>query len=245
VTALRLERVEAIARWQDCPTLGRDDAAVVVDVLRATTSMAQAAANGVSRLLPVGDLDTAQRLKSQHPAWLLVGERDNRPPPGFDRGNSPWEWNDADRGRVVVWTTSNGTAALEAAQGAGRLAAAALVNRAAAVRWLEQVGARRVVLIAAGEHGRPAAEDVLACGAIAAALPEHTWSTDAATAVRAFWAAEAHLAEALAATPHGRQLVSGGFARDVDFAARLDTVSVLLVRQRQGSGWLAPWPPPV
>jgi 2-phosphosulfolactate phosphatase len=244
VTTSRLEWVEAVARWQDCPTLGRDDAAVVVDVLRATTAMAQAAAHGVTRILPVGDLETARRLKSQHPEWLLVGERDNRPPPGFDRGNSPGEWTHADRGRVVVWTTSNGTAALEAAQGAGRLAAAALVNRTATVRWLGQVGARRVVLIAAGEHGRGAPEDLLACGAIAAALPEHAWSADAATAVRAFWAAEARLAEALAATPHGRQLVLGGYGHDVDFAARLDAVDALLVRQRQGSGWLAPWPPP-
>lgn len=240
MTRVGVERVEVVSRWQDCPPLTGDDAAVVIDVLRATTSMARAAEAGVTRVLPVAEVESARALKTQHPTWLLVGERENRPPPGFDRGNSPFDWAAADAGRTAVWTTTNGTAALQAAGDAGRVAAAALVNRRAAVAWILKQGRRRVVLVGAGEHGRSSVEDLLAAGAIAAELPDDAWTGSAADAVRRFRDAESNLAETLAAIPHARRLTEAGLGGDVAFAARLDAIPWLLVRRRAGSAWLVP-----
>jgi 2-phosphosulfolactate phosphatase len=233
-------QVTVVRRAEECPSLGPQDQAVVVDVLRATSSMAAAVNCGVGRIWPVISVEEARRIRAADPVWLLVGERANTRPAGFDRGNSPLEWTAGDRGASAVWTTTNGTRALFGAAGAGRLAAAGFVNRARAARWAEEAPEQRLVLIPAGEKGRESEEDWLCCGAIVEALHHPIVTTEAARAREAFLAVRERLLPAIQATRHGQALVAQGLLDDVQWAARLDLIAVLPARIHADPLWLGP-----
>jgi 2-phosphosulfolactate phosphatase len=233
-------RVDVVRRVEECPPLGVGDQAIVIDVLRATSAMAAALDHGVVRILPVTEVETARSEKARDPDWLLVGERGNARLPGFDRGNSPLEWGPEDRGRRAVWTTTNGTRALERASGAGRLAAAAFVNRARAAAWAEEEPEARLVLVPAGEKGQESEEDWLCCGAVIDALLGPVLSPAALEAREAFRAVKAGLEDAVRRTRHGAALIDQGLEADVAWAARLDAVPVIGVRQRASPLWLGP-----
>lgn len=215
--------------------------AVVIDVLRASTTMITALANGAVRVVPVADVDEARRIAADvEPPVLLGGERGGLRLPGFDLGNSPLEYGPARvAGRTVVITTTNGTAALQASRGAREILVGAIVNRsavAAAIRGLAGPG-DAVHLVCAGTDGLVSAEDVLAAGAIldAAMLddPGHVLDEAAGRAVEMFraTAAAADLAGALVAefrrAPGGSNLVDLGMEVDLPVAAAIDAYSVV------------------
>src|SRR5262245_53129124 len=98
--------------------------AVVIDVLRATTTIIHALAAGCSAVIPAAEVEEARERAGRMLAGkvLLGGERDGRPLPGFDRGNSPLEYTPAAcRGTTLVLTTTNGTRALLRAAEAERV----------------------------------------------------------------------------------------------------------------------------
>jgi 2-phosphosulfolactate phosphatase len=97
------------------------DVIVIIDVLRFTTSAACALANGARSLLPCATIEEARSAVHRLPSTvLLAGERDALKPAGFDLGNSPLEFTSAVvQGRDIVWTTTNGTAAIAIAAGSG------------------------------------------------------------------------------------------------------------------------------
>lgn len=111
---------------------------LVVDVLRASTTIITAIANGCAGIRPVADPDAARR-SAREPGWetaLVAGERDGEPPDGFDLGNSPLEFDgNRVRDRIVIFTTTNGTRALLAARHAARIGIASLINLSAASAW--------------------------------------------------------------------------------------------------------------
>lgn len=89
------------------------DLVVIVDVLRFTSSAAYALGNGARSILPCGTVAEARAAISELPTAILAGERHGLKPAGFDLGNSPLEFtSDAVQGRDIVWTTTNGTAAI-------------------------------------------------------------------------------------------------------------------------------------
>ena len=160
-------------RWQDVnPTELRGHAAVVIDVLRWSTVVVTALTNGAEWVDAVATPDDAR----SHAATLgragivLGGERGNVALPGFDAGNSPLEYT-ADRvqGLGVVTTTTNGTQGLLAAREADAVIVGAFVNLPAVLRALEgeRLAGRPVALIACGQEGEQALEDVACAGAIA------------------------------------------------------------------------------
>ena len=93
--------------------------AVVIDVLRASTTMITAVANGAARVIPVADVAEARRIAAEAgPTALLGGERGGVRIAGFDLGNSPLEYRRAGvAGRTLVITTTNGTAPVDTVQG--------------------------------------------------------------------------------------------------------------------------------
>jgi 2-phosphosulfolactate phosphatase len=163
--------------------------ALVVDVLRASTSIVTALDHGCSSVIPAATpVDARARAQTLRETALLGGERDGDRIPGFDLGNSPLEYTAARvRGRPVVLTTTNGTRALLAASAAREIAVAAFVNAEAAARW--SVTQRRdLVVVCAGEGDRPALEDVAAAGLVVeriAHLERRARFTDAASIARA------------------------------------------------------------
>jgi 2-phosphosulfolactate phosphatase len=140
--------------------------AVVIDVLRATTTIAHALAAGAKAVVPCGEVEQARQVALRLGAdALLAGERGGLPIPGFDLGNSPAEFT-AQRveGKTIVFTTTNGTRALLRCTGAEDVLLAAFVNFSAVCT--ELAGRDNVAIVCAGTDGQVTREDVLLAGAI-------------------------------------------------------------------------------
>jgi 2-phosphosulfolactate phosphatase len=201
-------------------------AALVIDVLRATTSVVAACAAGCRSVIPVPDEAAARRVAGRFPAGqcLLAGERGGDPIPGFDLGNSPLEFiRERVGGRVIVLTTTNGTGAMLAAAPAAAVGVAALTNVAAAARWSVARGTD-LTLLCAGERGGFCLEDAVCAGLVVEAIASDGAGelrfTDAAVAARRLAGAYAgrleRLIEDAAWARHLRKV-----GRAADFAACL------------------------
>lgn len=149
--------------------------AVIIDILRASSTMITALQNGARQVIPCGTTDEAFRMREQSPdeSVILGGERGGVKIPGFDYGNSPAEYSAAAvAGRTVVFTTTNGTKAILKASPAATILIGAFLNRAAiAGRLLQEQ--RDTHLICAGTDGIVTGEDVLFAGAVVDALIEN------------------------------------------------------------------------
>jgi 2-phosphosulfolactate phosphatase len=201
--------------------------AVVVDVLRATTTIVHALAAGCCAVRPCAEVDEARALADGLPAGkvLLGGERDGRPLPGFDRGNSPAEYTACRcRGTTLVLTTTNGTRALLHARHAQRILLAAFVNFSAVCEQLK-AEARPVHVVCAGNAGQVALEDALLAGALVDFLCD-TGEVHLNDGARLAWDCfENHgqvLEGALAVADGGARLSALGYDDDVRAAARVD-----------------------
>jgi 2-phosphosulfolactate phosphatase len=207
--------------------------AVLVDVLRATSVIPAALASGAVALFPVAGLDDAMALRAAMPDALLCGEKDGRPRPGFELGNSPSEYTPARvGGKRLVYTSTNGVPALFRLRPAARVLTAAFVNEAA-VREVLQSWQGDVVLVAAGSEGRPSLEDVAFCGSLTSRLLEGVATfalDDGARMAHAVWKAwDEDVAGLLAASSHGATLISWGWDADLAWCARRDVLSVVPV----------------
>ena len=205
--------------------------AVIIDVLRASTTMVTALANGAARVIPLKDIEEARARHAQEPELLLGGERNAYPPPGFDLGNSPREYTrEKVAGRGVIMTTTNGTAALEVARsgGASTIIVGALTNRQAVVDFCQDTTAP-LLLVCAGCYGRFSLEDALCAGAIIAGLGPDVHLSDAARTCLILyqsWGPQG-LATQIASSEHGQRLQSKGYGGDIDLAIALDVSSVV------------------
>lgn len=216
------------------PALLREPAAhavAVVDVLRASTSLATMFERGLSRAIVESNLRNARKRALEHYA-LLCGEVNALPAAGFDFGNSPTEFAGLSlEGKTAVLMTTNGTRAIAACAEAPIVCIAAFVNRRAAARFVvaEATRAQTDVAIACAGHERGKAfslEDTTAAGALVEAAIEERPSLEMSDAA---WAA-LHLwrwytrdpMRAFREAAHARALLRLGFEEDLHFAAQLD-----------------------
>ncbi len=134
---------------------------VVIDVFRAFSVAAYAFAGGAAKIIPVGELDIALRLKNEDPSRLLIGERDEQKPAGFDFGNSPSQIMQADlRGKTLIHTTSAGTQGLVNAVHADEIITGSFVNAEAISRYILKQKPENVSLVCMGYSARyPVEED--------------------------------------------------------------------------------------
>lgn len=227
----------------------RAECAVVIDALRATTTIAALMDAGARSVSAVSDIGQARDIASASGA-LLAGEVHGLPPEGFDLGNSPVEALEADlRGRDVVLYTTNGTRALCSAK-SDIVVAGALTNLAAVAKFASAYKSIRVVC--AGNHGGTqfALEDFAVAGALAALLHssgERTPNDEARVAMRLVdgTAREGTAGDpvARAATLMGESKHAGltralGLGRDIDFACCADTSGALPIVVESGEGWV-------
>ena len=146
---------------------------VVFDVLRATSSMVTALANGAREIIPVCEIAEAVALRQTRPDLLLAGERDGvrilRAQTGsvdFDLGNSPREFTcERVAGRSLAMTTTNGTRALQACRGARGVLVGSFLNLSAVADWLARERVDSLLVVCSGTHEETAYEDVLGAGA--------------------------------------------------------------------------------
>ncbi|MBW3555181.1 MAG: 2-phosphosulfolactate phosphatase [Gemmatimonadetes bacterium] len=218
------------------------DRVVVIDVLRATSTLVEALANGARAVFPVATADDAARIAQNigRDSVLLCGERKGLPIEGFDLGNSPLEFT-ADRvaDHSLVMTTTNGTRGfLAVAERRGgkadadstKILAGSFLNLGAIVARLREAQLP-TALVCAGREGRFALEDAVCAGAMVRGLTEAGLALEANDAAAAADAlAGRHmpkLEELLAATAAGTHLRGIGREEDVSFCATLDRTDVV------------------
>jgi 2-phosphosulfolactate phosphatase len=208
---------------------------IVFDVLRATSTIVTALANGAAAVVPVAEIPEALALKQQRPELLLGGERDGvriranlTGGVDFDLGNSPREYTrEKIGGKTIVLTTTNGSRALRACAGARSVLAASFLNLSATAKHLQPLPTSNLLLVCSGTFDQSAFEDVLAAGALADQLwPHFTRDTTADSARIARDIYLQHRDDLLRAMEHsrnGRRLLANPDLRDdVAFCLRQD-----------------------
>lgn len=210
-----------------------DRVAVVVDVLRATSTVVEALANDARAVCPVRTPEEASLLAQRigRDETLLCGERKGLRIDGFDLGNSPAEYGpESVAGKFLALTTTNGTGALLAAAGARRILVASFLNLSAVAALLAQ-DASPVLIICAGREGRFALDDGACAGALALALRDQvgrlTMNDAAAAAAALARPYRKSPLPVLKASAAGRALTAQGFADDLAFCAALDTRNIV------------------
>lgn len=202
--------------------------AIVIDTLRFTTTACQALRYADS-LRVSATVEQARKLADGE--LKLCGERDCRPIAGFHFGNSPLEFTAASVGGAqLLFTTTNGTRAVEAVAGAAQVWLAALVNRRRICQRLAKAEFDNVWLVCSGTDRRIAAEDLLAAGSILDGAGQSPGNDEAQLALAAWQATSqtpGRLQGALELAAGGRNLLAAGYAGDVAFAARVDALDVV------------------
>ncbi len=213
-----------------------DSIAVVIDVLRAASTICTALANGCREIIPVAEVADAYDAAAIYPRPLLLfaGERHGRRIDGFDLGNSPKEFQpEVVAGKIIILTTTNGTRALLWAQGAQRTLVLSFLNLHSVISFLSTVD-QDVVIICSGQDGEESLEDTVCAGLLVERLQEIlkdklqlTEQARGAAAVD-----RDHKIDLLAmmiASPHGEHLQKIGYADDLEICSRLNSLDVLPV----------------
>lgn len=207
--------------------------AVAIDVLRATTSIITALANGAETVVPVLSPEEARKVAADNPdrAFLLGGERHSVLIPGFHCSNSPLEYTESRvKGRPILFTTTNGTRAIRRAAGADRVYIASLLNAPAVAKELARLE-KDVAICCAGTHDQFSLEDTVCAGAILDLMagPQAPVETNdfGQVARDLFRRYDGRLGEMLLKSEHGQTLLKMGLQEDLLFCAQLGTSALL------------------
>ncbi len=158
---------------------------VIIDVFRATSTIAAAIHNGAKRVIPVAAVDECIRIGAATENSITAGERDGKVAPGLQHGNSPLEYpSDFIRGKTLVLTTTNGTRLLHMVRGADTIITGSFLNLSAVCAYL--IAQQKPVLLGcAAWKDRFNLEDTLFAGAVANRVAAHfSIACDSARAAR-------------------------------------------------------------
>jgi len=212
----------------------------VIDVLRASTSIAIALANGAKSVIPFDSPEEAvtRRLSLDKSEVRLAGERKMLTIPGFELGNSPREFTaEAIEGKTVLMVTTNGTGSLTAVQGARDVVVAAYVNFSAVLALLRTAarGGADVAIICAGRERRFSLEDAACAGRYVRNIAKRLSGAELNDAARAAALLDKRYGDNLKRlfeeSTHGRALAEAGFSEDLEICAAVDSYSVVPIYQ--------------
>lgn len=208
---------------------GHFEIVVVIDVLRATSSICSAFENGIKAIIPVPTVEEA--LAYQKKGYLVGGERQGKIIDGFDFGNSPFAFEDEKyNNQEVVLTTTNGTRAMNVAKGAEKLVIGSFLNLDALSDWLIQQN-KNVLCLCSGWQGRFNLEDSLCAGAISdilLATGNFTSDEDASVACKyLFQSAKKSYFGFLKSSSHRRRLKNLNLNEDVKFCLTPNQTSII------------------
>ncbi|MGH7709870.1 MAG: 2-phosphosulfolactate phosphatase [Gemmatimonadaceae bacterium] len=233
---MRLDVYFGGAEVTSAETQGR--VVVVLDVLRASTSIAVALANGARAIVPCESAEEAINLSRsfERRDVRLAGEMRMLPIPGFDLGNSPGDYSAAAvEGKTIFLATTNGTRVLTTIQGARDVLVGGFVNYRAVLSMLRAAAraSADIAIICAGRERKFALEDAVCAGRYVRGIRRRLTNIDVNDAARGAALLDrrygADLEAALRESEHGRALVEAGFAADVAFCAGVDSVPILPV----------------
>jgi 2-phosphosulfolactate phosphatase len=245
-------RLEVIFSPAELEALQKRDlsraACVVFDILRATSSMITALANGAARIIPVKEIEEALLLRKSVPGALLAGERhglrigpDLAGGTAFDLGNSPREFaREQVQGRTIVMTTTNGTRALKACSGAGVVLIGTFLALGSLKEWVARTRPEELLLVGSGTEEEVSLEDSLAAGALA----DHVWEVyakgqiaDSAQMARQLYLLHKNdLLGAMGLARNGRRLLNlPDLREDVPFCLRQNAHEMIAGMEVDGS----------
>ncbi|MFB3785838.1 MAG: 2-phosphosulfolactate phosphatase [bacterium] len=226
--------------WKELPDRDLSNAVVVAaDVLRATTVMTAALANGAVAIHPQDSDEHARacynRLAARGIPVLICGEKEGYKRPGYDLGNSPREFTStAVAGQTLVHLTTNGTRALVAASKARGVLILSFPNLTAVTNALRNVesGIESIVFTVSGKEGRFCLEDAVCLGGVIAGLLEPPGRgyeiTDAArAAVDLYYLYKDQLLNMVQQCEHGRYLLRIGLGDDLPECVKVDNTPIV------------------
>ena len=206
----------------------RGKTVVVIDVLRASSTIVTALANGAKGIIPVEDMGKAGTIAQQLDAktYLLCGERDGKKIEGYALGNSPLEYTrETVEGKTLILTTTNGTVAISRSLGAEEVLIGSFLNASAVAEAVKASG-NDVMFVCAGWKSRLSMEDLLCAGLIIDLIHGGTPGDDApdgATIAHGLYTKFAHsLKKTIRATNHAIRLKELGSEADIPYCSEID-----------------------
>jgi 2-phosphosulfolactate phosphatase len=211
----------------------RGGVAIVIDVLRGSSTIIQALKNGASKIIPAGEIEEARALADEWPTgeYLLCAERNAIKVDGFNLGNSPFEYDpETVSGKDIIYSSTNCSKALLSSYEADRILVGTFNNISAV---MESVGTvNRVFLVCAGKMGRFALEDTVCAGMF---VNEYLRDTsrevalnDASrTAKLLFDFYHRDILKLLRESAHGNYLLTLGMDRDLEFVGQVDSERIV------------------
>jgi 2-phosphosulfolactate phosphatase len=205
--------------------------AVVIDVLRATSVMVTALANGAEKIIAVSSPEAAFSMRNNDPQLLLGGEKDAISVPGFDFDNSPFSYlPDLVNGKTLVMSTSNGTRAINGSLNADRLLIGCFLNAKAVVHELEKH--KKVVLVCSGSNNAFTLEDSLCAGYMASLLSQNknnavTMSDQVLAMKELYEQNHQNLLPLASKGNHYQLLETKGFSKDLEYCFSCNLLSIV------------------
>jgi 2-phosphosulfolactate phosphatase len=203
---------------------------IVIDVLRATTNMITAMMHGCSGIVPLETIEHTRRL--QKTGDLLGGERNCDKIPGFDFGNSPYEYMSPQvRGRRILMTTTNGTRVIQQAYQAKNVMVGALINAQACALAAGQLQ-DNISILCAGTNDEFSWEDGLCAGLLVEELSQLSQAdliiNDFGLCMQSsYLRTKAQLGETISTCANGRRLSRLGYEKDIVYCSKVNITSIV------------------
>jgi len=220
------------------PTDTLPDCAVVIDVLRATSTIATALKVGAEAVQTFSSLEELIEAGKQWPQEkrLLAGERGGAKVEGCDLGNSPLDCTpELMAAKRLFLTTTNGTRALQRVKLANSVITAAMINRRAAVNYLLEKQPETVWLLGSGWEGGYSLEDTVCAGAIADLLMQTENITigndEVIAAITLYQQWQNNLLDLFEKASHGQRLLRLNCNEDLEYCATLDSLDILPIQK--------------
>jgi 2-phosphosulfolactate phosphatase len=212
----------------------RDKTIVVIDVLRASTTIITALYNGAREIIPVTTVERAVKISGRlfGDVVLLGGERNGKTIQGFNLGNSPAEYTEERvRGKAIVFSTTNGSQAIEKARYAQLLMVCGFANIAAVGTALNELN-RDFIVVCAGTDGNFSIEDSVCAGMLLHLVQERkdrelTLSDSAHASMLLYKAHSKNILKMVKNSEHGKYLAEIGFADDLKQCAQVDVMEIV------------------
>jgi 2-phosphosulfolactate phosphatase len=210
----------------------RERTVVVIDVLRASSTIVTALSNGARGVIPASTVESAMKIAGNlgPDQVLLGGERNGRIIPGFDLGNSPAEYTaNKVQGKSIIFSSTNGSQVMVKARYAAELAVGAFVNMSATVAFVRE-RPRDFVILCSGRNGGFSLEDSVCAGMLIARVAEDQDPvlTDSAVAAMSLYRGFGRaILKMMRNSDHGRYLEEIGFGNDIRYCATIDSHSVV------------------
>jgi 2-phosphosulfolactate phosphatase len=216
------------------PYLLSNRVVVVIDVLRATSTMVHAMSQGALEIIPVASVEEAfQMAKVFHRSSVILGgERESKMIPGFDLGNSPKEYiAEKVNGKKLILTTTNGTKAFHLVSFGKEILVGSFFNIGAIVKRCLELD-QDLLIFPSGDEGNFSLEDTVCGGMLIQWITKKGKNpialTDASQCAQILYQRfEANLLEAFHLSSHGRELINQGFGDDLAYCARIDITDIV------------------